>query len=990
MTTKKVDFYISSVGNDNWSGTIENPAGNGSDGPFATITKARDAIRAYKAENSNDNIDFTVNIADGNYELTETLLFTPEDSGTTEYPIRYVAAYGASPVISGGRQIKNWQEIEHNGLRCWIADLPDVASNKWNFTRLYINNTPRQRPRLPENGFYHFTGVDNCEDTGFKWCHGPDRANFANGDIKQWHNWQDVDLISYQLWFDTHHKFKKIDEENNVVHFQTKSLGSLRDERGDFARYFVENIFEALDTAGEWYLDRTAGRLYYLPLPVEKLENTVITAPALTEIIRIQGTGSQRVSHINFENINFAYQHWELPSDCPGYIQAAFGVPGAIILEGAQSCVFYGCSIAHVNGYGLEILAGSTENVIAACTIYDTGGGGVKIGHEELLPHESPVGERMFGDYPASATTVVDCTIRDCGHIFPSAIGIWVGNSGWNRLQHNQIFNCNYTGISCGWTWGYAATRTVCNLIENNHIHHINHKEILSDNGGIYTLGQQPGTVLRGNVIHNISCYGYGAWGIYPDEGSSEMLVENNLVYGTKKASYSTHYGRDNIVRNNIFAVSQDDHLCLGKREQHRSTTFRNNIVVTANSRIQGGAWDVAQYTVENNLYWSLDSTPVTFNGKSLESLMAEGQNIGAIVADPLFSDTSGGDFSLRYDSPAKNIGFKPFNWHAAGQRMTIERPMNYHKYLQDFPLPTFELPVIRTKIELLTKPADSQISDIVEFSVSLINVGRAPGKGCILLKCGPAGIAVNLSKNKISYDLKPGEEKTDIVTLNVVDKVEAFWLDSEPDDNLTVPARTIIFDFETDIWKVHPIDNNATMENIPEIFNLIPPRIIKDANRVVADVKLGANEDNLLLYANFYETDLRPNILQPWTGTAFELLSILPSEPDAPVDHPQPKCQIFLVPNADGNNAAALVLEKNECIAAIDIKVSSKSINGGCELTAIIPWYLLGYDKMPVEVPFELIIDCVDTTTGNITQLLTFNLPSDGWKRLYGKLIMG
>ncbi len=797
MNKESLDLFVSTVGRDNWSGASPAPVPGGDDGPLASVAGARDAIRRLRAAGGLKG-GVAVHIQAGVYAMAETLCFTPEDSGTAEAPIRYIAAEGAAPVLSGGRAIGDWREIQHAGLRCWVADLPEVAAGRWTFTRLYVNGAPRQRPRLPKAGFYRFTGLAGFEDTGMKWCEGPDRASFAPGEIRQWRNWEDVELISYQLWFDTHHRFKAIDEAAGMAHFHAKSLGSLKDERGQFARYFVENVFEALDTPGQWYLDRSVGRLYYLPLPEECLETTRIVAPCLTELLRLQGEGERRVAHLHFENLSFEHQHWELPRDCPGYIQAAWGVPGAIRLEGAGQCVFYGCTIAHVNGYGLEMLAGSTLNTVAACSIHDAGGGGIKIGHEQLMPHESPVGEQMPGEAPVMAATVVDCTIRDCGLLYPSAIGIWIGNSGWNRLLHNQIFNCHYTGISCGWTWGYAPTRTVANRIEHNHIHHINHHEILSDNGGIYTLGQQPGTVLRGNVIHDISCYGYGAWGIYPDEGSSEMRVEHNLVCGTQKACYATHYGRDNLVRHNVFALSQADHLCLGKREHHRSTVFRHNVCVFANGCVKSGVWDIAHDTASDNLFWSLDGTPFTFNGVPLAGLMRQGQNLGAIVADPLFTDAAGGDFSLRSDSPAKSIGFRSFAWQA-GLRLKVSRPSAYEDYLRRFPLPAFDVPVVRTNIELLTPLADADAAGLAVFAVTLSNIGRAAGQGVLRFKSGPKGGVGAPSLLRLPFDLAPGAVQHQRVEVKVRRGTRVFWLDSEPANEVGVPARGLVMNESQD-----------------------------------------------------------------------------------------------------------------------------------------------------------------------------------------------
>ncbi|MEN6521919.1 MAG: right-handed parallel beta-helix repeat-containing protein [Armatimonadota bacterium] len=785
-------FYVSPVGDDSCSGMIPVPSADGSDGPFATPAAARDAIRCYSVEKKGLDRPVTVFIQQGVYELDNTLAFGPEDSGTEECPIRYVAAKGASPVLSGGRRIENWQETELNGLRCWTAELPDVAEGKWNFTRLYVDHNARPRPRLPKSGFTRFTGIDGHEDSGFNWTEGPDSANFAPGDIRKWKNWEDVEIISYQLWFDTHHRIKDIDEDKCVVYFHANSLGSLKDERGEFARYFAENVFEAMDTPGEWYLDRASGRLFYLPLPGESLENTVVTAPRLEKLLLLQGDeAGKRVSHLRFENLTFAHQHWELPKSCTGYIQAAYGVPGALSLEGAEACVLYGCTVTHINGYGIEVLAGSTDNVLAACVVRDAGGGGIKIGNEEIITRWSVGQIRLSngGEVPPIATTVIDCTIRDCGHIFPSAIGIWIANSGWNRIIHNHIFNCNYTGISCGWTWGYDQTRTVCNRIEYNHIHHINHKEILSDNGGIYTLGIQPGTTVKSNVIHDISCYGYGAWGIYPDEGSSEILVENNLVYGTKKNAFFVHYGRDILVRNNIFANSREEHLGLGLQESHRSTVFCGNIVIPANGRIAVLDWPQAHFTVTGNLYWPLDGSPLSFNGKTLEQMQENGQNTDAQVADPLFEDAAGEGFSLRPDSPAYSIGFKPFDWRLAGSRIGAEKPSDYDDYTQLFPIPAADVPVVHTMVEL----AASEDTGVAKFFVKLINVGRAQAKGSVSLSAGPSDAAGLPSLGEISFDLAPGESAVENVEVAVKPDAPCFWLDVEPFGDAVIPARKLV-----------------------------------------------------------------------------------------------------------------------------------------------------------------------------------------------------
>ena len=179
--------------------------------------------------------------------------------------------------------------------------------------------------------------------------------------------------------------------------------------------------------------------------------------------------------------------------------------PGAVVFQGAEDCVLYNCEVARIAQYGVEVRAGSARNRIVACAIHDMGAGGVRLDHEWLgrVDVTSTGADEPVQRQPL-ATTVSDCRIHDGALLHPSAIGVWVGNAARNNILHNEIFNLNYTGVSCGWVWGYGPTATVANRIEHNHIHHINTARILSDNGGIYTLGTQPGTDVSGQMTRSI------------------------------------------------------------------------------------------------------------------------------------------------------------------------------------------------------------------------------------------------------------------------------------------------------------------------------------------------------------------------------------------------------------------------------------------------------------------------------------------------------
>lgn len=272
------------------------------------------------------------------------------------------------------------------------------------------------------------------------------------------------------------------------------------------------------------------------------------------------------------------------------------------------------------------------------------------------------------------------CTITHIGRRYYSACGILIMHASDIDILHNEISDLYYTGVSVGRTWGYA--RTVCrdNRIIGNHIYDLG-KGFLSDMGGVYLLGSQPGTIVANNRIHNIKCKEYGGWALYTDEGSAGITLENNLCYRTSSNSYHQHYGSLNVVRNNIFADAGEPMLRCSRPEAHLSILFYNNIVYSSGTTILA---DYAQdapgnFGVEDgaivsmrNLLWCRDSELVYCSKENLRTL-ADAQKAGleqeSIVADPLFVDPDHDDYTLEKDSPAFALGFREFDWKSCGVR---------------------------------------------------------------------------------------------------------------------------------------------------------------------------------------------------------------------------------------------------------------------------------------------------------------------------------
>jgi hypothetical protein len=251
-------------------------------------------------------------------------------------------------------------------------------------------------------------------------------------------------------------------------------------------------------------------------------------------------------------------------------------------------------------------------------------------------------------------------------------VGVFILQSGTNLVAHNEIDHLYYTAISVGWTWGYQETPCRENIIEFNHLHEIG-QGMLSDMGGVYTLGIQRGTVIRNNLIHDVESFTYGGWGLYTDEGSTGILMEDNVVYHCKSAGFHQHYGQENIVRNNIFAFNREYQLMRTRAEEHTSFFFTNNVVLFDSGELLGGNWQGDRYILDRNVYW--DARPgvkpqaMRFSGTTLESWQSRGHDLHSLIADPLFVAPAKLDFRLNTSSPALTLGFKPILSTESGVR---------------------------------------------------------------------------------------------------------------------------------------------------------------------------------------------------------------------------------------------------------------------------------------------------------------------------------
>jgi len=647
---------------------------DGRDGPFATPDHALRALREARARAGAGTAPTTaaIYLGGGTYFLPAPLVLKPEDSHLV---IR--GTPGGIATLSGGRPLSGWREVTVGDKKLWSAEVPLLAGKPWAFHELWVNGRRAVRARHPNHGYL---AVDDLPDKGAEWTKGHNRFQFHEGDLRASPTITNAEVVVMNRWVESRLPITQVDEKQHIVSFSKKSVFTL--EKGDL--YYAEGAMEFLDLPGEWCLDRVAQKLYYLPRAGETLDKTVAVAPVLPQVVRVEGTAGRPVQEVSFANLVFSHTEWCFPDgfsdaehrptidpapapEVGGFGQAAIGVPGAVWGEWMSGCRFDQCRFIHLGDYALELGRGCHTNRILGCQFSSLGAGGLKIGETAI---------REDAASQTRGNEVSDCDIQDGGLMFHSAIGIWIGQSPDNRLTHNDIHDFYYTGISIGWTWGYGPALATNNLVEFNHVHHIGVKSdgdgpILSDMGGIYTLGKQPGTVIRNNLWHDMAGVRYGGWGIYFDEGSSGILAESNVVYRTTHGGFHQHYGETNLLRNNIFAFGRDHQIQRSRPEDHTSFIFVTNIVYFDTGVLMGGDLSNDHYVMDHNLYF--DARP----GAKADSLVVgpcswaqwrlRGHDAHSTIANPLFTAPQDGDFSIPEGSPALKLGFHPIDLRAVG-----------------------------------------------------------------------------------------------------------------------------------------------------------------------------------------------------------------------------------------------------------------------------------------------------------------------------------
>ncbi|MBN8249490.1 MAG: right-handed parallel beta-helix repeat-containing protein, partial [Verrucomicrobia bacterium] len=378
-----------------------------------------------------------------------------------------------------------------------------------------------------------------------------------------------------------------------------------------------------------------------------------------------------RVTGVTFSGLTFSDADYEAPADGLISPQSAVPMRGGFRATHAVDCRVEECAVANVAGYGVDLGRGTQRWRVVGNTVRDSGAGGVRLGEP---------GDRQPDAFDACHShQVTDNEIVRLGRLFAPGCGVILFQAGTNRIAHNHIADLYYTGISVGWNWGYEVTPCRNNLIEFNRVEQVGQGR-LSDMGGFYTLGPQSGTVIRNNLFRDVQSYRYGGWAMYTDEGSTGIVVENNVAYRCRDAGFHQHYGRDNVIRNNLIAWNENHSVMRTRVEDHRSFRFTHNVVITRSGTLLGSNWGgtTNQFWSDGNVWFDtrLGTHPerYSFAGESWSAWRARGQDVHSVIADPLLVDPERPELGLRTDSPAFALGYRQIDLSTVGPRARDRR----------------------------------------------------------------------------------------------------------------------------------------------------------------------------------------------------------------------------------------------------------------------------------------------------------------------------
>jgi parallel beta-helix repeat protein len=557
--------------------------------------------------------------------------------------------------ISGGVSITGCTHVSGN---TYSAVVPQPIF----VNQLFVNNRRVVRSRVPMNYSEYLQYAAPLKD--------PNQARYGFQYVPGQFNYKslaDAMVVVYHSWTTSHHYIDRLITENNTVLFTNPSglpMGSfpIQSQR----RFHIENLCEALVPNSFCFVNET--KTVYLMTDGSYDPNNVEIITSVKEVVVSIASDdvTKPVEDIIIDNVAVQHGAWNIGKHAQAdSASARFLTSVALFIANATSIVISNVEISHTGSYGLRIREGTSNINFINSLVTDTGAGGIWIGD-----WMTPV------PLLASSIKVISNEVSYGGNEFPCGVGILVNRAVDVIIAENSVHHHRNIGINVGSALGYTPSWTSNILIQGNYIYNIG-QHILNDLGGIHMVGIQSGTVIHGNVIKNVFSYAIFMWGIYLDEGTSDIVISNNIVYNTGWGALFQHYGANNTIINNVFArasllppsqpgdLSPDGDLSIDRAENHTSWTFTRNIIFDTFQGTNHSVYKPRPATIapfRNNIYFNPFGTPLLFGSEQIpfKEWQKTGQDNGSVIADPLFiGDVNQCDFfTIQVNSPAAKLGF--------------------------------------------------------------------------------------------------------------------------------------------------------------------------------------------------------------------------------------------------------------------------------------------------------------------------------------------
>ena len=581
------EIWISPKGSDFNDGTRQSPK--------ATLTSAlRQAREWRRTEDNRIQGGITIYMEGGTYAFHEPVFIRPEDSGTKESPTIIRSVDDEKVILSGGISINGWKKQG----KVWVADVPVFNGRPLDFRQLWVNGKKAVRARDVEDfeKMNRICSVDEKNEILYVPAVSIRRLIDNKGNLKAKY----AEMVLHQMWCVANLRIRSVEVQGDSaairfhqpesrIQFEHPWPRPMVTTDGHNSAFYLTNARELQDVPGEWYHDIDARKVYYYPREGEKMQEAEVIVPAVETLVRVEGTLDRPVCHIRFEKITFSYTTWMRPSEkghvplqagmylTDGYRidpkmqrnylnhpldnQGWLGRPAAAVrVVAARQIDFERCRFEHLGSTGLDYEEAVQGGVVRGCLFRDIAGNGLLVGsfspaaHETHLPYD-PADRREV----CTQQHINNCYFTEIGNEDWGCLAIAAGYVGDVNIEHNEISEVPYSGISLGWGWTQTVNCMRNNRVHANLIHH--YAKHMYDVAGIYTLGSQPKSYVTENCVHSIYKPGYvhdpNHWFyLYTDEGSSFITVRDNWTEGEKYLQNAN--GPGNVWENNGPKVDND------------------------------------------------------------------------------------------------------------------------------------------------------------------------------------------------------------------------------------------------------------------------------------------------------------------------------------------------------------------------------------------------------------------------------------------------